>query len=126
MPTWAAQTYAASRSRTAARMPTERSLPSTMLSCQKNGVSGSIFAVSFGLCSSMVHGPRMLPYTFCTASATAWCSAGRSSLLVIGATRGMPDPLLRSDVAALDDLGPALDLAADLLVERVGLATDDS
>src|SRR5262245_7825446 len=88
-PTWAAHTYAASRSRTAVRMATERSFASTTLSSRKKVTSGRIRSASFGLWSSMLNGPRMLPNTFWTASTTAWCSAGTSDLPVMGATRGM-------------------------------------
>ncbi len=87
--TWADQTYAASRSRTAARMATERRRPSTTLSSRKKVTSGRSRSASLGLCSSMLKGPRTLPKTRTTWSTTAWCSAGTSDLPVIGAMRGM-------------------------------------
>src|SRR2546426_8048880 len=87
--TWADHPYAASRSRTAVRMATERSFASTTLSSRKNVTRGSIRSASFGLWSSMLNGPRTPPNTFITASTTAWCSAGTSDLPVTGVTRGM-------------------------------------
>src|SRR5881392_1724627 len=95
-PTWAAHTYAASRSRTAVRMATERSFASTRLSSRKKVTRPSTRSASFGLWSSMLNGPRTLPNTPTTASTTAWCSAGTSDLPVIGATRGMMSSLLAS------------------------------
>src|SRR5439155_257055 len=97
-PTWAAHTYAASRSRTAVRMATERSVGSTMLSSRKKVTRGSTRSASFGLWSSMLNGPRTLPKTFTTASTTAWCAAGTSDLPVIGATRGMRGSFLETGV----------------------------
>src|SRR5437867_4446152 len=88
-PTWAAHTYAASRSRTALRMAIDRSLGSTTVVSRKNVTSESIRSASFGLWSSMLNGPRTPPNTFTTESTTAWCSVGTSDLPVIGATRGM-------------------------------------
>src|SRR2546426_2282766 len=87
--TWADHTYAASRSRTAVRMATERSFASTTLSSRKKVTRGSIRSASFGLWSSMLNGPRTPPKTFTTASTTAWCAAGTSALPVTGVTRGM-------------------------------------
>src|SRR5260370_30202038 len=94
--TWAAHTYAASRSRTAVRMATERSFASTTLSSRKKVTRGSTRSASFGLWSSMLNGPRTPPNTFTTASTMAWCSAGTSDLPVIGATRGMMSSFLET------------------------------
>src|SRR3954468_842564 len=56
---------------------------------------GSNLLASCGLCSSMLNGPRIRPKTPSTSSTTLWCSAGTSSLPVIGGTRGMfPSPTL--------------------------------
>src|SRR5260370_924385 len=93
---WAAHTYAASRSRTAVRMATERSFASTTLSSRKKVTRGSTRSASFGLWSSMLNGPRTPPNTFTTASTMAWCSAGTSDLPVIGATRGMMSSFLET------------------------------
>src|SRR2546427_11880635 len=87
--TWAAHTYAASRSRTAVRMATERSFGSTTLSSRKKVTRPSTRSASFGLWSSMLNGPRTPPKTFSTFSRTTWCSAGTSDLPVTGAMRGM-------------------------------------
>src|SRR6267143_7164162 len=87
--TWAAHTYAASRSRTALRMATERSVGATTPSSRKKVTRPSTRSASFGLCSSMLNGPRTPPKIFSTASTTRWCSAGTSDLPVIGARRGM-------------------------------------
>ena len=70
-PTWAAHTYAASRSRTAVRMAIERSFGSTMVSSRKKVTRASIRSASFGLWSSMLNGPRTPPNTFTTESTTA-------------------------------------------------------
>src|SRR2546426_1410020 len=94
--TWAAQTYAASRSRTAARMATERSFGWTALSSRKNVTSPSMRSANFGLCNSMLNGPRTPPKIFSTLSTTRWCSAGTSDLPVIGATRGMTGSFLEA------------------------------
>src|SRR5215469_14397486 len=77
-------------------MPTERSRPSTTLSSRKKVTSGNTRAASFGLCSSILNGPRTLPKTSSTRSTTAWCSADTSDLPVIGATRGIVVLLGRS------------------------------
>src|SRR5262245_52642908 len=88
-PTWAAHTYAASRSRTALRMAIDRSLGSTTVVSRKNVTSESIRSASFGPLSRMLNGPATPPNTFTTESTTAWCSVGTSDLPVMGATRGM-------------------------------------
>src|SRR6266446_6578754 len=88
-PTCADQTYAASRSRTAARMATERSFASTTLPSRKKVTSGRRRSASLGLWSSMLNGPRTPPKIFSTASTTAWCSAETSALPVMGLMRGM-------------------------------------
>src|SRR6516164_11671548 len=88
-PTWAAHTYAASRSRTAERMATERSFGSTTLSSRLKVTSFSRRSASLGLCSRMLNGPRTPPKTLTTSSTTAWCSAGTSDLPVTGAILGM-------------------------------------
>src|SRR6266436_944530 len=106
--TWAAHTYAASRSRTAVRMARERSFGATMLSSRKKVTRGSTRSASFGLWSSMLNGPRTVPNTFTTASTTAWCSADTSDLPVIGATRGITGSFLASHEqrqGLLDELG---------------------
>src|ERR1700704_36543 len=121
-PTWAAQTYAASRSRTEARIAIERSCGSTMLSSRLNLTSCSIFPASCGLCSSMLNGPRIWPKTPTTSSTTLWNSAGTSALPVIGGTRGMFLSLLLfglqagvglAPLVAVDDVlqGPTAQLA---------------
>jgi hypothetical protein len=46
-------------------------------------------SASFGLCSSMLNGPRMLPNTLSTSSTTPWYSAGTSDLPVTGAILGI-------------------------------------
>src|SRR3984893_16546172 len=88
-PTWAAHTYAASRSRTAERIATERSLGSTTFSSRLKVTSFSRRSANFGLCSRMLNGPRMLPKTLSTSSTTPWYSAGTSDLPVSGAILGM-------------------------------------
>src|SRR6266702_1262634 len=62
-PTWAAHTYAASRSRTALRMAIDRGLGSTTVVSRKNVTSESIRSASLGLWSSMLNGPRTPPNT---------------------------------------------------------------
>src|SRR5262245_47512473 len=96
-PTWADQTYAASRSRTAARMAIERSEGSVTVSSRKNVTRLRIFSASLGLCKSMLNGPRTPPKTLMTESTTAWCSAGTSDLPVIGLTRGMVSSFRREE-----------------------------
>src|SRR5438128_6805661 len=96
--TCAAQTYAASRSRTALRMAIERSFASTTLSSRKKVTRGSIRSASFGLWRSMLNGPRTPPNTFTTASTTAWFSAGTSDLPATGVMRGMMSSFLDGQV----------------------------
>src|SRR5262245_51130705 len=66
-----------------------RSLPSTMLSARQKFTMPSICSATFGLCRSMLKGPRIWPNTFSTPSTTAWYSAGTSDFPVTGATLGM-------------------------------------
>src|SRR2546422_3153088 len=118
--TWAAHTYAASRSRTAVRMARERSFGATMLSSRKKVTRGSTRSASFGLWSSMLNGPRTVPNTFTTASTTAWCSADTSDLPVIGATRGITGSFLASHRSEehTSELQSRLHLVCRLLLEK--------
>src|SRR5882724_5583275 len=70
-------------------MATERSLPSTVLSSRKNVTRGRRRSASFGLCSSMLNGPRTPPKTVTTWSTTPWWAAGTSDLPVMAGMRGM-------------------------------------
>ena len=70
-PTCADQTYAASRSRTAARMATDLRFGSVTVSSRKNVTSPSTRSASLGLWSSMLNGPRTPPKTLTTESTTA-------------------------------------------------------
>src|SRR5262245_13741297 len=106
-PTWADQTYAASRSRTAARMAIERSEGSVTVSSRKNVTRLRIFSASLGLCSSMLNGPRTPPKTLMTESTTAWCSAGTSDLPVMGAMRGMAASFARCEAVWVTRSGRA-------------------
>src|SRR5678815_4485554 len=63
-----------------------------MVSSRLNVTIGSNLLAMLGLCSSMLNGPRMRPNTPSTSSTTPWCSAGTSSLPVIGGTRGILAP----------------------------------
>src|SRR4029450_654001 len=58
-------------------------------------------AASFGLCRSMLNGPRTFPKTFNTWSTTAWLSAGTSDFPVTGAMRDMMSSFLEDCVGAI-------------------------
>src|SRR6516164_11614239 len=113
-PTWAAHTYAASRSRTAERMATERSFGSTTLCSRLKVTNGSRRSASPGLCSRMLNGPRTPPNTLTTSSTTWWCSAGTSDLPVTGAILGIISSM--SWLNARIRLAPAVEI--DDLGER--------